>query len=239
MNSDNNHYIRYLESLKDSLLFKNLSPDILRSFLDQMSYKHWKIGTIKSGTDSELSSLNFIISGRLKMYQINVDSGREHTFFILSKGDIFDVLRLMDNDVHIVYWEAIDDLELLSVPMEAMRLWITKYPSLNQSILYYLGKRMRLLESSTADSSLHNTLIRLSKLLLKNINGQSLKLELVNNLSNEELASLIGTTRAVVNRHIQELKKCDAISVKRKQIDIKNIQILLSIAEDKHKLLLR
>ena len=115
--------------------------------------------------------------------------------------------------------------------IEKMRLLIETNPSLNKNILLYLGKRMLFLEKSVTDMSLHNTIVRLSKLLLNNINKQSHKLELINNLSNDEIASLIGTTRAVVNRHLQELKKCGAIDINHKQIDIKNINLLLTIAE--------
>ena len=93
---------------------------------------------------------------------------------------------------------------------------------------------MRQLEEAATDISLHSTLIRLSHLLLNNINGHSHQLQLINNLPNNEIASLIGTTRAVVNRHIQELKKCGAISVKRSQIDIENVELLLAIAEEKY-----
>ncbi|MCK5442947.1 MAG: winged helix-turn-helix domain-containing protein [Maribacter sp.] len=59
-------------------------------------------------------------------------------------------------------------------------------------------------------------------------------IEVNNNLPNEEIARLIGSTRAVVNRHIQELKKCGAITVKRNFIDVQNVKTLIAIAEDKY-----
>ena len=72
----------------------------------------------------------------------------------------------------------------------------------------------------------------MSNLLLRYSNNQSHQLEVINNLPNNEIANLIGTTRAVVNRNIQELKKAGAISVKRKQIDIENIDILMAMAKE-------
>ncbi|MGB5205101.1 helix-turn-helix domain-containing protein [Eudoraea sp.] len=84
------------------------------------------------------------------------------------------------------------------------------------------------------DVTLHSTLARLSSLLLKNINGETRKLELINNLPNEEIAGLIGTTRAVVSRHNQELKRCGPISVSLKQINVKNLELLPSIAEENY-----
>ena len=231
MKTDDKHYLRCLESLKDSTLFGNLNHDILHQLLLNMTLEKWSESVFISGIDLELSRFRFIISGRLKSYQINAETGREHTIYILSKGDVFDILYLLDDKIHEVYWETIDDMEILDIPIAKMRLLIETNPSLNKNILLYLGKRMLFLEMAITDMSLHNTIVRLSKLLLNNINQQSNKLELINNLSNDEIASLIGTTRAVVNRHLQELKQCGAINIKHKQIDIKNINLLLSIAE--------
>ena len=233
MTIDDKDYMRCLEALKDSILFSDLHRDILNELLLNMTLEKWNESIFKSGNDVNRDRFSFIISGRLKRYQINADTGREHTIYILSKGDVFDILYLLDDKIHEVYWEAIDDMEILNIPITKMRLFIETHPSLNKNILLYLGKRMLFLETAVTDMSLHSTIIRLSKLLLNNINQQSQKLERINNLSNDEIASLIGTTRAVVNRHLQELKKCGAITLNHKQIDIKNINLLLSITEKK------
>ncbi len=205
----------------------------MQDMLTSMTRTHWAAGTFRNGREVE-STLHFIVSGRIKEYQLNPHTGREHTIFLLSKGDVFDILSLMDSQAHDVYWEAVDDMEILNISMVDMRRWIMEHPSMNRTILKYLGHRMRQLEEAATDISLHSTLIRLSHLLLNNINGHSHQLQLINNLPNNEIASLIGTTRAVVNRHIQELKKCGAISVKRSQIDIENVELLLAIAEEKY-----
>jgi CRP/FNR family transcriptional regulator len=180
------------------------------------------------------STFHFIVSGRLKVFKSNPDTGREHTVFVLSAGDVFDVLSLLDTKPHDVYWEALDVLEVLNIPMDQMRSWINEYPVMHKSILYYLGARMKQLMDVATDVTLHSTLVRLAALLLKNINGETRKLELINNLPNDEIAGLIGTTRAVVSRHIQELKRFGAISVSRKKINVKNLEILLLIAEEKY-----
>ena len=102
---------------------------------------------------------------------------------------------------------------------------------MHQNILSYLGKRIRQLEHAKTDISLYTALVRLAQLLLQNIDVHSQELNIIHDLPNAEIASLIGTTGAVLNRHLQELKKCGAISLQRREIVIKNIQLLLSIAE--------
>ena len=233
MTIEDPNFIRYLECLKESVIFKDLETCYLRNMLQHMTRTIWSPGYFRTSGDFK-STIHFLVAGRVKEYQINPHTGREHTILILSHGDIFDILRIMDSESHDVYWEAIDELEVLSVSLSHMKKWLNDYPIMQSSIFKYLGNRIRKLEEVATDISLHNTLIRLSHLLLNHINEQSHKLEVINNLPNTEIASLIGTTRAVVNRHIQELKKCGAISVSRSHIDIENMELLLSIAEEKY-----
>ncbi len=233
IDSNNSHYLRYLEALKDADFFNDINATSLSEMLGKMRPEVWPSKSFRNSSGTA-SYIHFIVSGRLKVYQVNPSTGREHIIFILSRGDLFDLLLLLDNEPHEIFWEALDDMELLKIPLTEMHRWIVSHPEINKTLLHYVGKRMRQLENIATDISLHNTLVRLTNLLLANINGKTNKLQLINNLSNDEIAGLIGTTRAVVNRHIQELKRCGAITVHRKAIDVKNIEALLSIAEDKH-----
>lgn len=228
-----NHCMRFLETLKEFDVFKKVETATLSKMLNEMRVEKWPSKSFWNGSGRS-TSMHFILSGRLKVYQVNALTDREHTIFILTKGDMFDVLHLLDNEPHDVFWEALDYMELLTVPIEKMIEWIISYPEINKTLLQYLGQRMRRLETMTLDISFHNTLVRLANLLLTNINGETNNLQLINNLSNDEIAGLIGTTRAVVNRHIQELKKCGAITVQRKSIQVNSIETLLSIVEKKH-----
>ncbi|MGV8993908.1 MAG: Crp/Fnr family transcriptional regulator [Flavobacterium sp.] len=231
MDLNNTHFSLSLEALKDSSFFKDIDTQALGNLLSTMTRSSWSKGTFKNG--NEISThLYFITSGRLKMYQINPRSGREHTIMILTKGDVFDIMCMMDSDAHDIYYEAIDEMEIVFVPISDMQLWVAQNPAMNRSIFAYLGKRVRQLEEVASSICLNNTLVRLSNLLLNNINDKSNELEIIDNLPNNEIASLIGTTRAVVNRHLQELKNYGAISLNRKHIYVEKIAVLQSISKE-------
>ena len=231
MRSDYPQYLRCLEALKGSSFFHLMDTKALHELLVTMNHKYWHKGDFRYSLDSQF---NLIVSGRLKVYRCNSRTGREHTIFLLLPGDVFDFIALLDEEPHDVCWEAIEQLEVLTLPVDQMRHWIDRNPSMHQHILKYLGKRIRQLENAKTDISLYTTLVRLAKLLLENMDHQSHKLKVLNDLPNEEIASLIGTTRAVVNRHLQELKNCGAISLKHREIVIDNVNLLLSIAEEKY-----
>ena len=106
---------------------------------------------------------------------------------------------------------------------------MSHYPEFYISLSNTVAERICNLEETATEMCLTNTISRLASLLIKNTNIHSDKLEVINNLPNEELASLLGTTRAVLNRNIQELKDLGAISVGRKHIEVINKKVLKSI----------
>ena len=216
MTSENLDYDRYSQALKHSAFLRDASLKSLKDLMTNMTLEWWNAKTFKSNMEIA-ATFHFIVSWILKVFKANLDTGKEHTVFVLPNGDVFDVLSMLDTKPHDVYWEALDVLEVLKIPMDQMRLWVNKYPVIHKAILYYLGERMRQLMNVATDVTLHSTLVRLAGLILKNIKGETRKLELINYLPNDEIAGLIGTTRSVVSRHILELKRCRVISVSWKK----------------------
>jgi CRP/FNR family transcriptional regulator len=174
-----------------------------------------------------------IINGRVKMSKINPDNGRELTFFLMSPGDVFDVICLLDEYEHDVALTPLDNIEALYAPIADVRGWIGKHPEFNRAFLPYLGKRIRALEELAADLTLHDTITRLSRLILRHVNcGEPCKkIKLINDLSHEELAHMIGSVRAVISRHMQKLNNEGIIKSKRKYLEIKEIHSLLEKAK--------
>lgn len=170
-----------------------------------------------------------ILEGRVKVSQINFENGKEQILYLLSKGDMYDIITLLDAKVHENVAMALDDVKLLVFPIELFREWIETKPSFNKLFFPYVAKQLRDVETLASDLSLYDTTTRLVKLIAKNIEKQGDKqtLKLINNLSHEELASLVGTVRKVLNRNLQTLKKQGLIDVKRKEIFIKDSQNLL------------
>lgn len=222
---------KYLNLLKENILFKDLEEDLLTGFLPVFQEETWPKNTCNITKSPTLYRFYIIANGRIKIYRIDPESSREFTMFILTRNDVFDILCLLENCEHKVFYESLDEVTLLSVPIETMRDWIKKYPQINKSLLPYMGKQIRALEEYTSNVVLADISSRLAKLILTHINQRSKKLELINDLSNDELANLIGSTRAVVNRHLQQFKKDGILEISRKKVQIKNLELLLKQAE--------
>lgn len=221
------HYEDCLAFIRLNPIFKNLDEDHLTSLLEYFSLKTWKKNTEFFHGDKTFHNFHIIASGRLKMYQIHPVNDRDFTIFLLSKDDIFDVISLLDGQKHSMNFETLDEVKVLCARSEKMRQWIEAHPKINKTLMPYLARRMRMLESNLTDNVLSDIPTRLAKLLLGNIEQSSSELGLINNLSHKEIASLVGSTRAVVNRHIQNFKDAGLLEVHRKHTDVTDLGQLL------------
>ncbi|MDX1326216.1 MAG: helix-turn-helix domain-containing protein, partial [Arenibacter sp.] len=110
--------------------------------------------------------------------------------------------------------------QVLYIPVKQMREWTYHNPAVFKQILVYVLKKMEHLEDVASDMCLKDTSTRLAKLLLQLTNKSTSKIELINGFTHDQLAALIGTTRAVLNRHLQEFKEEGILHIKRKRIEI-------------------
>ncbi|MGC1631969.1 MAG: Crp/Fnr family transcriptional regulator [Gelidibacter sp.] len=234
MTANDLHYEYCLNKLRINPLFENLDDETMESLMGCLSLKKWNKNSEFFYGDQTFYKFFIIISGRLKMYQIDIENGREFTVFLLTQNDVFDVVSLLDGLKHSMNFETIDDVEVLYAPIDLMRDWIESHPKINKTLLPYLGRCMRMLEVNLTDNVLSDIPTRLAKLILSNVNESSHQLQLINDLSNDEIANMIGSTRAVVNRQIQIFKKAGMLDIHRKSISIKDLKLLLDEVSGKY-----
>jgi len=233
MKQDSPFYRRCFEVVSQSPLFINHDKKMIQDALLPFCRETWMKNSPSISSEKALYRFYIIIAGRLKVFQVNPITGREQILFILGPGDAFDIICLLDGKEHVVNTMAIDDLEVLFAPVDEVRAWIGRHSEFNRTFLPYLGKQIREIEELASDLSLYDTGTRLSKLILSHVhpNHSRGELELINDLSHEEIANMIGSVRVIVNRHIQHLKKEGIIKTSRKHMEISNLHSLASKVE--------
>jgi len=155
-----------------------------------------------------------ILSGKIKIFNLNIQTSREQTLYMLSKGDVFDPLVLLDGLPHEVMSEVLEEGEAIELPIYIVREWLNSNPQFKSFFLPYISRQLRNVEELATDLSLLSTSERLTKLILKDIESSG---ELLRGLSHTEMGNLIGTVRHVIERHLKENKiiKKDDILKKR------------------------
>jgi len=210
-------------------IFNKLDQGFEQEFIKYGKIVSFKTREIPFSVD-ELSSFFYIVlKGRIKSYQINLNSSKEQTLFVYRQGDMFDTITLLDGKPHEVLYEVLESVELLELPIQKVREWLRTNEQFNRHFFTYLASQMRYTEELASDLSLYSTLERLSKLLLQNINpNDKHHFQLLQNLSKTEIAKLLGTVRHVIERHLKELEKDNTIETSRKNIFIKDVNKLLT-----------
>ena len=234
MQPDSLHYVRCLEVLGQSPLFGGLDDIVLQDMLRIFHYGTYAKGETAISPEQASDRLYTIISGRAKVSVYNPDSGREHILFLLGPGEGFDLISLLDGEWHDAVATALDDLEVLSTTVQQAREWINQHPDFNRTFLPYLGQQMHKLADQVADLSLYDTEARLARLILRNLVSDKLTQEippLINDLSQETLASMIGSVRVVVTRHLLKWKEKKIISGRRGRWTLLDFKALLEKTE--------
>jgi CRP-like cAMP-binding protein len=237
MQPDSTHYTHCQEILRQSPLFASLDDALLENMLGIFRYETRGRGETAISPKQTSGSFYIIISGRAKVSVYNPDTGREHILFLIGPGDGFDLISLLDGAWHDAVATALDDMEILSTTVQMARNWLNQHPDFNRAFLPYLGRQMHALAGQVADLSLYDTETRLARLILRNLLPDKLPddIPLINDLSQETLASMIGSVRVVVTRHLQKWKQKRIISSQRGRWSVLDLQALLEKAEQKIK----
>ncbi len=233
MNQSSPHYLQCVSSLRQSPLFANVDSALLEDMLKIFRYETRVKNDTAFSPRQASDWLYLVVSGRAKVSVYNSKTGREHILFLLKTGDGFDLITLLDGDWHEAVATALDDMEVLVTSVHQAREWLALHPDFNRSFLPYLGKQLHMLVDQAVDLSLFDTEARLSRLILRNlVDGDSPHdVALINDLSQETLASMIGSVRVVVTRHLQKWKRTKIISGKRGDITVLDLQAMLKKAE--------
>jgi CRP-like cAMP-binding protein len=171
----------------------------------------------------------FIMSGKIKIYDLDLQTAKEQTLYLLSYGDMFDVVSLLDHQPKEYLSEVLEESHVIQVPLSSVEEMILKDPKFRHYFYAYLAKQLKSMEELAVSLSFYDVYQRVLQLFSKftiKENGEY-RLKIIDNLSHEELASMVGSVRKVVNRTLQHLKKDGIIEISRKKIAIKNFQKLL------------
>lgn len=235
MTPESPFYENTLKFLKDSPLFGQLDEATLIDVLQRCRRETWKHRCLLPAEET-WQRFHILLSGRVRLSRSNPDSGRMITLFLHGPGDGFCLFSLLDGQPHELMLETLDDVVLLSISMDEARQWIDEHPAFNRLLLPYIGEQMSVLADLAADLALHDTEVRLARLILRHVDDgkpEHIEPRLINDLSNESLAEMIGSVRVVVNRQLQHWKHEGIVDSHRGYLMVEKLNLLAQRAEQR------
>ena len=196
---------RFENAIAQSPLFAGVGEWTVSSLLSSLTEESHSKGKQIMGRTDSVQSFRLLIEGRVKVVRSNSHDGRELTLWLLGPGDGFDIVSLLDGEPHAVSAWAVDDVRSLVGPMTLWREWLEGSRPLRVAAHRYAGRKLRELSDLAVDLALHDTSARLAHLLLRHFAAK--EGNLLRDLPQRELASLIGSVRIVVSRLLAEMRR--------------------------------
>ena len=148
-----------------------------------------------------------VVEGKLKLGTSSGD-GRENLLSILGPGDMFGELSLFDPGPRTATATAVTDARVLALANDQVIGWVTAHPQVSLQLLKRLARRLRRTNEVLADLVFADVPGRVAKAIMdlgerfgtKKDDG----LHVNHELTQEELAQLVGASRETVNKALAD-----------------------------------
>jgi len=171
---------------------------------------------------SSCPGLVVVREGRLRVY-LTTETGREITLFSIWPSEVCIMSSpciLWDSPFNI-FIEASDHSLVDIIPRDLVETTKDKNPSFAAVLLTLVGEKMGLILGLIDDLLVKRIDVRIASFLMES--GD------IYNMSHEDVANHIGSSREVVSRTLKHMQSEDMVDLKRKTILIKNTQQLKSL----------
>ena len=169
----------------------------------------------------------YVKSGLVKISKLSSD-GREHILHILNEGHIFAEVTLFSKTEYPATAEVLEEAEIGMIKNEDLEKVIMENPELALQLIKYLNNRLVEAHVKIRNLALSDTYGRTAQALLKLAEDYGRKsskgIELDLNISRQELANIVGTTRETVIRALAAFRKEHSIDIDKNTITIINME---------------
>lgn len=208
-----------------------LPLEIIRTLATAASCHRYTAGALIFNEGDPGAGLFLIEEGTIKICRYSKE-GREQTLGLFNRGDTFNDVAALDGGPNPATAIAFTDAVLWRITRPHLQQIVQRYPALAWALIESIARRTRHLVGLVQDLSLRSVKGRLAKLLLEQARAQADAQESLRRmLTQEEMASRLGTVREVVGRALRSLVSSGLIALDRHQIVILDADRLAEEAE--------
>jgi CRP/FNR family transcriptional regulator, cyclic AMP receptor protein len=153
------------------------------------------------------NQLYVVLDGKIKLTRAAAD-GRENLLSVLGPGEMFGELSLFDPRPRTASAVAVTDSRLGALAHDDLRSWLTGRPDVALHLLQALAQRLRRANDVMADLVFTDVPGRVAKALLDLADrfgeARADGLQVNHDLTQEELAQLVGASRETVNKALAD-----------------------------------
>ncbi len=199
-------------------IFRGIDRDAIATLTRQLQPVYFRRGHTVFVEGQPGDELYIIITGKVKIGRRSRD-GRENLLAVLGPSDVFGELSVFDSGPRTSTVTAITKVSAVSMDREALGVWVAAHPEISEQLLRVLARRLRDTNDNLADLIFTDVPGRVAKLLLQLAqrfgipsgaavgppNGSDREvIRVAHDLTQEEIAQLVGASRETVNKALSE-----------------------------------
>ncbi|HEU5130216.1 MULTISPECIES: Crp/Fnr family transcriptional regulator [Glycomyces] len=193
--------------LARAALFKGVDPEAVESLIKEMEYVDVNKGQTVFTENEPGDSLYIVMSGKVKLGRRSAD-GRQNLIAVMGPSDMVGELALFDPGPRTATATALTDTRMARLSKTALRPWLANRPEIAEQLLRVIARRLRRTNDSMADLIFTDVPGRVAKALLHMASRFGTRdggvLRVTHDLTQEELAQLVGASRETVNKALAD-----------------------------------
>lgn len=191
------------EILSRAGVFQGVDQEAVQALLGELETVRFPRGTTIFNEGEPGDRLYIIIDGKVKLARRSAD-GRENLLTIMGPSDMFGELSIFDPGPRTSSAVCVTEVQAATMNSELLKKWVGDHPEIAQQLLRVLARRLRRTNANLADLIFTDVPGRVAKTLLQLANrfgvqeGSALRVN--HDLTQEEIAQLVGASRETVNK---------------------------------------
>ena len=210
-------------------IFSELEENELGFVAQRAVQRRYSTGEIVFSEGEPCSGLYVVESGHVRIFKSSA-SGREQVLSIDGPGSSIAELPVFDGGTYPASVAAIDNVSLLFVSKQNFQALCLAHPQVALKVLRVVGARLRRLVGIIEELSFTTVRHRLASFLLRLAQSEGKRsaegVEITLPVSNQELASQIGTVRELVSRNFSRLQAEGMLKIDGRSVTIRNLKAL-------------
>lgn len=213
------------EYIKHFTFFSDLQEEDLESISNITIERNYKKNMIVFMEGEPGDAFYYIKSGKVKIFRTYED-GKEHIINIFSDGDVFGEATLFNNISYPASASIYEDSVIGIIRNSDLEALIQKNTELSLKIIKVLAKKLVFAQQKIKDLAFNDVFARTASQILKLAIDYGRKADrgviIDIELSRQELADMVGTSRETVSRAISKFKKEKSIAEEKDKLILLN-----------------
>lgn len=215
------------EILKKAPLFAGLDDEAASALAATMGTLKLNRGEVLFHEGDKEARLYVVVAGKIKLGRSG-SAGRENLLAVIGPGQMFGELSVFDPGPRSTTATAVTACEIRTLEHDELMGWLSGRPEVALGLLSQLASRLRRAHDGVADLVFSDVPGRVAKQLLELANRFGERREdgvhVHHDLTQEELAQLVGASRETVNKALADFAARGWIRLEPRSVTILDVE---------------